>query len=81
MGIMAKREGLDFTGSEIELTKIMSVEAPRRISKIIVTFKMKTPQELPEAVRVKYMKAAQTCPVSLSLHPDIEQIFNFEWLV
>ncbi len=79
MGIVAKREGLDLAGSEIEITKIMSAEMPRRIAKIEVNFKMKTSEELSEDVKVKYVRAAHTCPVSLSLHPDIEQIFNFEW--
>jgi uncharacterized OsmC-like protein len=81
MGIMAKREGVDFSGSEIEVTKIMSAEAPRRIAKVIVDFKMKTPEALSEEVQAKYIRAAHTCPVSLSLHPDIEQVFNFEWVL
>lgn len=81
MGIMANREGVDFTGSEIEVTKIMSAEAPRRIAKVIVDFTMKTPEVLSEGVQAKYVRAAHTCPVSLSLHPDIVQVFNFEWTV
>lgn len=81
MGIMAKREGVDFTGSEIEVTKIMSSEAPRRIAKVIVDFTMKTPEVLSEEVKAKYVRAAHTCPVTLSLHPDIEQVFNFNWTV
>lgn len=81
MGIVAKREGLDFSGSEIEVTKIMSAEAPRKIAKVIVDFTMKTPEALSEEVQAKYVRAAHTCPVSLSLHPDIEQVFNFSWTV
>lgn len=81
MGIMAKREGIDFAGSEIEVTKIMSAEAPRRIAKVIVDFTMKTPEALSEEVQAKYVRAAHTCPVTLSLHPDIEQVFNFNWVV
>ena len=79
MGIVAKREGLDLSGSTVEITKIMSAEMPRRIAKIEVSFKMKTPEVLSEEQKNKYVRAAHTCPVSLSLHPDIEQIFNFEW--
>ncbi len=81
MGIMAKREGVDFSGSEIEVTKIMSAEAPRKIAKVIVDFTMKTPEALSEEVQAKYVRAAHTCPVSLSLHPEIEQVFNFSWTV
>ncbi|MER0438916.1 OsmC family protein [Emticicia sp. W12TSBA100-4] len=81
MGIMAKREGVDFSGSEIEVTKVMSAEAPRKIAKVIVDFTMKTPEALSEEVQAKYVRAAHTCPVSLSLHPEIEQVFNFTWTV
>lgn len=81
MGIMAKREGVDFSGSEIEVTKIMSGEAPRRIAKVVVDFTMKTPEALSEEIKAKYVRAAHTCPVTLSLHPDIEQVFNFTWTV
>jgi uncharacterized OsmC-like protein len=81
MGIMAKREGVDLSGSEIDITKIMSDEAPRRIAKVIVDFTMKTPKTLPEDVQGKYVRAAHSCPVSLSLHPDIEQVFNFKWIL
>ncbi len=81
MGIVAKREGLDLTGSTVEITKIMTTEAPRRIAKIEVNFIMKTSEELSGEVKAKYVRAAHTCPVSLSLHPDIEQVFNFEWVL
>jgi len=36
MGIMANREGVEFNGSEIEVTKIMSNDAPRRIAKLLL---------------------------------------------
>ncbi len=79
MGIVARRDEIDFAGSEIEITKIMSAEPPRKIARIEVNFTMKTPEALSEEVKAKYVRAAHTCPVALSLHPDIEQVFNFEW--
>ncbi|WP_435354704.1 OsmC family protein [Emticicia sp. SJ17W-69] len=81
MGIVARRDEIDFTGSEIEITKIMSSEPPRKIARIEVNFKMKTPVELSEEVKAKYIRTAHTCPVALSLHPEIEQVFTFEWIV
>lgn len=80
MGIVARRDEIDFSGSEIEITKIMSSEPPRKIARIEVNFKMKTPVELSEEVKAKYIRTAHTCPVALSLHPEIEQVFTFEWV-
>lgn len=81
MGIVARRDEIDFKGSTIEITKIMSAELPRKIARIEVDFTMKTPIVLSDEVKAKYIRTAHTCPVALSLHPDIEQVFNFEWIV
>lgn len=81
MGIVARRDEIDFSGSEIEVTKIMSAELPRRIARIEVNFKMKSSVELSDEIKAKYVRTAHTCPVALSLHPDIEQVFNFTWNV
>jgi uncharacterized OsmC-like protein len=81
MGIAARRDEIDFTGSQVEVTKVMSAELPRKIVKIEVTFTMQTPEELREEIKQKYIRIAHTCPVALSLHPDLEQVFNFNWLV
>lgn len=81
MGIAARRDEIDFTGSEVEVTKVMSTELPRRIVKIEVNFTMQTPEELSEEIKQKYIRIAYTCPVAHSLHPDIEQVLNFKWHV
>lgn len=80
IGISAAKDGVDFTNSEISMTKTMSADLPRRITKIELDFQFKTNTELPEAQQKKYQRVAHTCPVALSLHPDIEQVFNFTWL-
>jgi len=79
MGIVARRDGIELTGSEMAITKVMTAEGPRRIARIEVALTMLTPDELPEASRTKLERAAHTCPVALSLHPDIEQVIHFEW--
>lgn len=80
IGISAAKDDVDFTGSKVEMTKTMSADLPRRITKIELDFKFKTNTELSEAQQQKYQRVAYTCPVALSLHPDIEQVLNFEWL-
>lgn len=81
MGIVARREQIDLKGSEMEITKVMSAEAPRRIARIELKMKMLSAAELSETDRSKLERAAYTCPVALSLHPDIEQVVEFSWAV
>jgi putative redox protein len=78
MGIVAEREGIELKGTEMEITKTM-VANPRRISKIQVDFTLVSREPLTEVQKEKLERAARTCPVALSLHPDIEQEANFNW--
>lgn len=80
MGIVARRDGIEITGSEVSITKVMSTDSPRRIVQIDVEFRMKTPSELSEEDKAKLIKAAYTCPVAHSLHPNIIQNMTFEWI-
>lgn len=79
MGIVASREDIDIKGSEMEITKIMSTDAPRRIARIEIKMKMLSATELTDKDRTILERAAYTCPVALSLHPDIEQVVEFSW--
>ncbi len=76
MGIKARDMGVDFSGSTAEVTKHMQAD-PRRISKIEVVFDMKVAVD--EKTRVILERTAHTCPVHLSLHPDIEKVITFQW--
>ncbi len=49
MGIAAQKEGHEFKNSEIEITKIMTSEAPRKIQKIIVEFALTCEPPLTES--------------------------------
>lgn len=76
MGIKARDMHVDFTGSTAEVTKHMQPE-PRKISKIEVHFNMTLSPD--EKTRVILERSALTCPVYLSLHPDIEKAVTFSW--
>jgi uncharacterized OsmC-like protein len=78
MGIVAEREGIDLRGTTFEVTKHMH-PAPRRIAKIEVAFTVKSANPLTEPQQQKLRNAALTCPVALSLHPDIEQAVEFKF--
>ncbi|HEY4652227.1 MAG TPA: OsmC family protein [Pontibacter sp.] len=75
MGILAKRSNIAIEGMEIETTKIMAAE-PRRIAEVILTFKMPA-NNYTAKEKAMLEHAARTCPVALSLHPDIKQTVSF----
>jgi len=79
MGIRLRAEGLEFTGTELTVTKIMTAQLPRRIARIEVGLNVRTNVELSDEQRRKCEEIAHTCPVALSLHPDVEQVVTFRW--
>ncbi len=77
MAIVAERRKIDLKGLRVEVTKEMIREPIRRIGKLTVTFDM--PQGVPEAEKAVLERAALTCPVHQSLHPDIEIPVKFNY--
>jgi putative redox protein len=76
MAIKTKDLNIDLKDSIISVTKIMQSE-PRRIAKIIVVLDMSI--ETSDKNKTILERAAMTCPVLLSLHPDIEKEVTFNW--
>ncbi len=76
MGIKANAMNLDIEGSTADVTKIMQAE-PRMISEIVVALNMQGVND--EKSRIILERAAMTCPVFLSLHPDIKKTIRFNW--
>lgn len=76
MGIKAMDMELDMVGSTVEVTKIMQAE-PRKIAKIGIVINMTLDAD--EKTRTIMERVAMTCPVYLSLHPDIEKDVVFNW--
>jgi len=76
MGIVADRKDISIENSSAEVTKVMASN-PRRIAEITILFKMKAKTENSDKELLE--KAALTCPVFQSLHPDIIKDIRFEW--
>jgi len=76
MGIKAKDLNVDLIGTTLEVTKIMQAE-PRKISKIEVVLNLPAVADAKNKIILE--RAALTCPVFLSLHPDIEKAVTFHW--
>lgn len=69
MGIHAQKNGLDLSGSTVHVIKEM-VGPPRRVGRLVAAIDL--PGHVPEAERPVLKRIAETCPVALSIHPDLE---------
>lgn len=74
IGIMADAHGIDVSGMEGESLKVMGTN-PRRIVGIEVHLRF--PRVYSEHDRVLIERTARTCPVAMSLHPDLKQEISF----
>jgi putative redox protein len=75
MAIVAERHNIDLVGSTVDVKKIMSAEPPRRIAQFDVDLYL--PATLSDADRALMERVAHTCPVALSLNPEIRQEVRF----
>lgn len=76
MGIKSKDLEIDLKDSKVSITKIMQSE-PRKIAKIKVVLDISITTS--DKNKIILERAAMTCPVLLSLHPDIEKEVIFNW--
>lgn len=76
MGIKANDMGVDMDNTSAEVTKSMSSD-PRRISKIEV--KIQFPKSYSDKHKKILENTGRTCPVLLSLHPEVEKIITFSY--
>jgi len=75
MAIVAERHQVDLVGSSFQMEKIMSTDAPRRIAQL--TVELHLPASLSDSDRALMERTAHTCPVALSLNPEIKQEVRF----
>ena len=78
MGIKARDMQLNLEGTEIDITKNM-VTNPRRIGEIKVVINFPESLQADEKQRTILERAAMTCPVFESLHPDLKKDVEFKW--
>jgi putative redox protein len=76
MGIASRTHGIQMDGTKCSITKIMAAN-PRRVSEIQISFKF--PNTYTEKEQKILENAALTCPVYLSLHPDLVKTVDFGW--
>ena len=77
MGIKAMDHGIDLSGTEIEITKIMASD-PRRVAEVLMEFNFPKRNFTSEEKQL-IESVAGTSPVPLSVHPDMKQTIHFNW--
>ncbi len=78
MGIYARTHGIAIEGARMEVEKIMT-PPPRRIGEIKVDLFFPEAENYEQKQKTALEHAALTCPVYLSLHPDIKKTVVFHW--
>ncbi len=77
MGILAERHGWPLAGASARVEKGMVEDPVRRIGSLVVDLVF--PAGLPGEARKPLLRAAQTCPVKQSLHPDLAIEIRVTW--
>jgi putative redox protein len=79
MGIVAQRHGWDLTGTRVRVLKEMTSVPMRRIGALTATISVPAGRVTEARDRTLLERAADTCPVRQSLHPDVRVTMVFEW--
>jgi len=77
MGIFAQRHSIPLEGTKIEVAKTMVQQPIRRIGEFKVDIYLPVAADHPQ--RAGLERAALTCPVHQSLHPDVKIPVTFHW--
>ena len=77
MGITARTLNIDLAGTTATVEKEMTTTPPRMIASLSV--RIRVPHSLSPENKEKLERAAHTCPVHKSLHPNVQAPIEFIW--
>ncbi len=77
LGIHARKRDLDLAGARFRTAKEMAAAPVRRIARLVTVLTL--PKSLGTGDRGALEAAARTCPVTASLHPDVEAVLEFRY--
>ena len=77
MGIAARTHGFSIDGTEATVTKIM-YSNPRRIGEVHIDYQLPDIQYSDKEKKI-IEAAGRTCPVAMSLHPEVKQVMHFRF--
>ena len=78
MGIKGEDMKIDLSETTVEVTKHMLPD-PRRVAKIEVILKMPSTLQIDEKDKIILERTGNNCPVTKSLHPDMEVNIKYNW--
>lgn len=78
MGIAEKTHGFSIKGTRCVITKVMAND-PRRVAEVHVELFFPS-NNYSEKQKEVLIRIANTCPVALSLHPDLKQVIKINWI-
>ena len=76
-GIAAQTHGFSIDGARVETQKIMA-ENPRRVGEVILDIYL-PPNNYTDKEKRMIERAAATCPVAQSLHPDLTKTVRWHY--
>jgi len=81
MGIVARRKGWNIDGIALSVDKHMTTQPPRRVARLDVSFSVPAAVSaaLDADAKQELERTANSCPVALSLHPDVTLNVSFGW--
>lgn len=77
VGAVAQRSGLDLAGSQVRVEKETAAPGSNQIKVLKLTIVLPPGKPISETDRQKFERAAQSCPVKQSLHPEINVVMQF----
>ena len=77
IGIAANTHQFNIEGTRVQVTKIMQSN-PRKVAEIKISFKFPA-NDYSEKQKTIIENAARTCPIALSLHPELIQTVEFNY--
>ena len=77
MGIVARDNNIDITGTELNITKIMAAD-PRRVSEVVAEFVFPNKTYTDDEKKI-IESVAGTSPVPLSVSPNMTQSIKMVW--
>jgi uncharacterized OsmC-like protein len=78
MGISGNAHNINIDGATCEVEKVMAND-PRRIAEIKVFLSFPPDKTYTDKEKTILERIAHTCPVAISLHPDLKQTVSISW--